>query len=167
MALLIGSWLIMCQQLFRLSDGRCFRLLTIRYTSCWRAYQTERSMRFKSDELNGEFDGSVKSGTFVCRMQGVFYTPSRGVVTPQLSYNTPGFVCWYPLIAHSSYFGRLHTRGLPGLSPNPEVDTPQLSSPRKLPGRLANMHIDLREGTPSCWHVKTTHLNNFASRSRL
>ena len=54
-------------------------------------------------------------------------------LTPQLSYNNPRDSSPdTPLIAHSSYFGRLYTRGLPGLTPTLTSTPPQLSSPRKL-----------------------------------
>jgi len=49
---------------------------------------------------------------------GSFLHPISGVITPQLSYNTPrDSSSDTPPIAHSSYFGHLHTRGLPGLTP--------------------------------------------------
>ena len=85
------------------------------------------------------------SQTVKCQDQKIptreFLHPLRGegVITPKLSYNTPRDSSPdTPLIAHSSYFGHLHTRDLPGLTPDlhPEVDSPtlpQLSSPRKLP----------------------------------
>jgi len=67
---------------------------------------------------------------------GSFLHPLRGggVITPQLSYNTPRDSSPdTPLIAYSSYFGRLHTRGLSDLTPTLRSTPPQLSSPRKLP----------------------------------
>ena len=51
----------------------------------------------------------------------VFYTPSGGwgVINPPtfVQHPLPGLVFWYPRNSSHSYFGRLHTRGLPGLTP--------------------------------------------------
>ena len=39
-----------------------------RYTSRWRAPRIEQSTGLRSGELDGQFEGSIKSGTFVCKM---------------------------------------------------------------------------------------------------
>ena len=58
---------------------------------------------------------------------GSFLHHLRGVIPPTFVQHPPGFVSWYPLIAHSSYFGRLHTRGLPGLTPTLRSTPPPTS----------------------------------------